>query len=118
MQVQVQVKGLLRAAKLRVFAARKLNVALARFSHDIREVTLRMHDINGPDRGGADKLCRVVLRFGDNSVVVIEDLGANVMEVVDRVTDRLHHTVTKQLSRLARIDRSGMRRSSLVAAAA
>ena len=67
-----------------------------------------------PERGGADKLCRVVLRLKDNSVLVIEDLGVNMMEVIDRVADRLHHTVARQLSRLARVERAGIRQSSLL----
>ena len=116
MQMQIHVKGLVRASRLRVVAANKLNVTLARFYHAVQEVTMRMHDINGPDRGGADKLCRVVLRLKDNSILVVEDLGANMMEVIDRVTDRLHHTVSKQLSRLVKIDRSGIRQGNLVAA--
>ena len=91
MQMQIHVKGLVRASRLRVVAANKLNVTLARFS-------------------------RVVLRLKDNSILVVEDLGANMMEVIDRVTDRLHHTVSKQLSRLVKIDRSGIRQGNLVAA--
>ena len=91
MQMQIHVKGLVRASRLRVVAANKLNVTLAR-------------------------LCRVVLRLKDNSILVVEDLGANMMEVIDRVTDRLHHTVSKQLSRLVKIDRSGIRQGNLVAA--
>ena len=79
---------------------------------------MRMHDINGPERGGVDKLCRVVLRLKDNSVLVIEDLGVNMVEVIDRVADRLHHTVPRQLSRLVRVERTGIRQSSLLAAAA
>jgi ribosome-associated translation inhibitor RaiA len=118
MQVQIQVKGLSGASRLRTFAESKLNIALVRFSHAVQEVTMRMHDINGPDRGGADKLCRVVLRLKDNSVLVIEDLGVNMMEVIDRVTDRLHHTVAKQLSRLVKVDRTGIRQGSLAAAMA
>jgi hypothetical protein len=118
MQIQVRVKGLLRASRLRVFAANKLNVALSRVSHVVQEATMRMHDINGPDRGGVDKVCRVVLRFKDNSVMVVEELGVNMMEVIDRLTDRLHHRVAKQLSRLAKIDRAGMRQSSLAVATA
>ena len=54
----------------------------------------------------------------DNSVLVLADLGANIMEVIDRVADRLHHTVARQLSRLARVERAGIRQSSLLAAAA
>jgi len=116
MQMQIHVKGLVRASRLRVIAANKLNIALARFSHAVQEVTVRMHDINGPDRGGADKLCRVVLRLKDNSILVIEDLGINMMEVIDRVTHRLHHTESKQLSKLVKIDRAGIRQGSLAAA--
>lgn len=113
MQVQVRVKGLARASSLRTFATNKLKAALARFSPAVREVTVRLHDINGPNRGGVDQLCRVVLRLKDNSVLVIEDLGANMTEVVDRVTDRLHHTVSKRLSRLVKADRTGTRQGGL-----
>ncbi|MDP1611831.1 MAG: HPF/RaiA family ribosome-associated protein [Sulfuritalea sp.] len=118
MQVQVRVKGLIGASRLRAFATNKLNVALSRFSHAVQDVSIRMSDINGPDRGGADKLCRVVLSFKNDSVVVVEELGANMMEVIDRVSDRLHHTVSKQLSHMAKIDRAGMRRNSLAVASA
>ena len=51
-------------------------------------------------------------------MLVIEDLGVNMMEVIDRVADRLHHTVARQLSRLTRVERAGIRQSSLLAAAA
>lgn len=117
MQVQVHVKGLVRAARLRAIAANKLNTTLARFSHVIQEATMCLQDINGPDRGGVDKLCRVVLRLKDNSVLVIEDLGANVMEVIERATDRLQRTVAQRLSRLVAVDRTGMRQANLAAAA-
>jgi putative sigma-54 modulation protein len=118
MQVQVKVNGLTSASRLRDFAASKLNVALSRFSHAVQDVTMRMQDINGPDRGGVDKLCRVVLRFKNNSVVVVEELGANMMEVIDRVSDRLHHTVAKQMSHTVKVDRAGMRQNSLAVASA
>jgi len=116
MQVQVKVNGLSSGSRLRAFAANKLNLDLSRFSHAVLDVVMRMQDINGPDRGGVDKLCRVVLRFKNNSVVVVEELGANVIEVIDRVSHRLQQTVAKQLSHMARIDRAGMRQNSLAIA--
>ena len=112
MDIQIRVKGLPRAAKLRVFAAHKLQVALARFSHVVQGVSLRMNDINGPDRGGADKLCRVVLRLKDNTFLVIEELGANMMEVIDRATNRLHQNLSRQLAKLAKTDRNGLRQAN------
>lgn len=114
MLIQVQIKGLTSASRLRNFAANKLNVALERFSYAIQDVTMRMHDINGPDRGGVDKLCRVVLRLKDNSILVIEDLGINMTEIIERVANRLHGTVEKQLSRFGR---TGIHQRSLAAIA-
>jgi ribosome-associated translation inhibitor RaiA len=116
MQVQVKVNGLGSASRLRAFASSKLNLALSRFSHAVLDVVLRMQDINGPARGGADKLCRVVLRFKNNSIVVVEELGANVLEVIDRASDRLQQTVSDRLSHMAKVDRAGMRQNSLAGA--
>lgn len=115
MQLRIQVKGLTKAKQLRRFAVRKFEVALSRFSHSIQEASVRLDDINGPERGGVDKLCRVVLRFKDNSVVVIEELGAEVFRVIDRVADRLHQNVSRQIAYAAKIDRQGMRHQLLPA---
>ncbi len=116
MQVQVQVKGLPRSAKLRQFAAHKLNAALSRFSHVIQEATMSLTDINGPERGGVDKLCRVVLRMKNNSFVIIEELGSDVAKSIDRVTERVQQSVGRQLSRLVRVDRHGIRQEAGVLA--
>lgn len=117
MLVQVRVKGLASASRLRSFAAARLNAALGRFSHAIQEVSMRLQDINGPERDGVDKQCRVVLRLKDNVVLVIEDLGINMMEVIDRVADPLHRTLAWQLSRLARSERARIRPGCVLAAA-
>lgn len=112
MQVQIQVKGLPGSSKLRRFASHKLNIALSRFAHVIQDATMRLADINGPDRGGVDKLCRVVLTMKNDTVVVIEDLGTDIAQVIDRVTDRLLKSISRHLSRLAEIDRDGLRQNS------
>lgn len=109
MQVQVRVKGLPQASRLRTLAAEKLKVALSGFAPAVQEVTVHMHDINGPQRGGVDKLCRVVLRLKDSSFVVIEDLGVHMTEVVDRVTDRVQRMLDRQSSRLAGMAGTGRR---------
>lgn len=116
MHLQIQVKGLTKATQLRGLAARKLEAVLSRFSHAIQEASVRLDDINGPDRGGVDKLCRVVLRFKDNSVMVIEELGSEVSRVIDRVVERLQQSVSRQMSRGAGIDRHGIRQNNLLAA--
>lgn len=99
MDLRVQVAGLTKAAQLRRFAASKFEAALARFSHSIQEANVRLNDINGPDRGGVDKLCRLVLRFKDNSIVVIEELGSDGHQVIDQVVDRLRQSEQNVLCR-------------------
>ncbi|MBK6401755.1 MAG: hypothetical protein IPP18_14280 [Rhodocyclaceae bacterium] len=117
MQIKIQIKGLPRAAKLRRLAAHKIDLALARYAHAIQEASIRLDDINGPDRGGVDKLCCVVLRMKDNSILVIEELGSDIAQVIGRVADRLHQSVARQLSRIIGVDRNGIR-PSLAASAA
>jgi len=109
MEMKIQIKGLPRAAKLRQVAIYKLDAALARYAHVIDAASVRLDDINGPDRGGVDKLCRVVLRMKDSSVLVIEELGADIAQVIERVAERLRQSVARQLSRIVGIDRNGLR---------
>ncbi len=101
MEIQVQARGLPRAAKLRQYAGARLKAALARFVHMIAAVSVRMDDINGPERGGVDKLCRAVIRLKDNSVLVVEDLGSDMARVVDRVAERIQQTLMRQMGGLA-----------------
>ena len=99
MQMKIQIKGLPRATTLRRIAAHKIDGELSRYVHAIQEASVSLDDINGPNRGGVDKLCRVVLRMKDSSVLVIEELGADIAQVIERVADRLHQSVARQLSR-------------------
>lgn len=115
MEVRIQVTGLRRAGQLRRFVARRIEAALARFGYVIEEASVRLYDINGPERGGVDKLCRVVLRFRDNSILVIEELGSEVSRVIDRAVDRLHQSVSRQISRRVNIDRQSIRQGNLLA---
>lgn len=108
MQVHVQVKGLPGAARVRRYATDRLNMALARVAHVVHDASMRLDDINGPERGGVDKLCRVVLRLTDKSVLVVEELGSDIGRVINRVTDRLHENVSQHLARLAKYDRASL----------
>lgn len=118
MHVNVCVKGLPESSKLRRLASLKLNHALARLTHLVTAASVQLLDINGPKRGGVDKLCRVVLRLRNDTVVVVEDLGSDIAHVIDRVADRLHQSVSRQLGRIKHIDRSSVRQNTLVIAEA
>lgn len=108
MRVQIQVIGLPGSSRLRRFAAQKLDLALACFSDGIEAASVRLRDINGADRGGVDKLCRVVLTFKGNSVVVVEELGSNILQAIERAAERLRQRVSRQLTRVVKVGRRGM----------
>jgi putative sigma-54 modulation protein len=113
MRVRVHIEGLPGSSKLRRFAAHKFDIAVSRFAHAIQDATIRLKDINGVDRGGVDKLCRIVLTMKNNSVVVIEELRSDIAQAIECAADRLHQNVSRRLSRIVRIDRSGMRQNNL-----
>lgn len=104
MKVEVQTRGLSVAPYLRQHARQRVNAALGRFRDSVRAVSVRLGDVNGP-RGGADKLCRIVVRLKSSSLVVIEDLGDDIFQVIDKVADRLHQSVSRQVGRVKRAAR-------------
>lgn len=104
MQIQVHVKGIARAAALRRFALEKLQDALERYGHGVDTLRLHLDDINGPDRGGIDKLGRLVIRLKDDSVLVIEELGGDAARVIDRVVARARSHLSQQANRWLRLD--------------
>lgn len=100
MQMKIQIKGLPRTSGLRRIATHKIDVALASYAHAIEEASVQLIDINGPDRDGVDKLCRVVLKMKDSSFLVIEELGADIAQMIDRVADRLCQSMDSKPSRI------------------
>ena len=103
MRVHIKVVGLPGAAQLRRFASRKLDVALSCFADRIEGASVRLLDINGADRGGVDKLCRIALTLKGHSAVVIEELGINIQRSIERATERLHQRVSHQLARVVKV---------------
>ncbi len=109
MEIDVQARGLLDAPFLRQHARQRMQAALGRFQYSVRTVSVHLGDINGP-RGGADKLCRIVVRLKNSTLVVIEELDADMFQVIDKVANRVHQSVSRQVGRIKRAAR-GLRRA-------
>lgn len=103
MEVQIKARGLPAAKNLRSHASYRIRTALGRFGHAVQSVTVRLSDVNGP-RGGADKLCRVVIQMKNRSLVM-EELGGDMRRVIDRVTERVQYNVARQMEKLAQVNR-------------
>ncbi len=100
MEIQIRAKGLPGAAGIRQHAASKLKDVLHRFDDVVDAVSVLLIDTNGPDRGGIDKLCRVVIRMRDSSLVTIEELGKDVGVVIERIAERIRQCIADRARRL------------------
>lgn len=70
------------------YIARRLHFCLGRFEARIRNVTVRIFDINGP-RGGADKRCRMTVRLIPSDIIVVQEVNADLFAAIDRAAERL-----------------------------
>ena len=99
MRIDIQAIGFDLTEGLREHTERRLQFALNWASHDVRTVTVRLFDINGP-RGGNDKRCRIQIPLAGLQNVVIEDTETDLYVAIDRATERTERTVTRRLERL------------------
>lgn len=110
MRLHTRCRNLRLTKEIREQVRSRLAFALARFGHQIEEVTASLADLNGR-KGGMDKQCRVVVKLHPNSKVTIEETDSNVFAAIARAADRAKNTVGRTLKRRhdARINRNGLR---------
>jgi hypothetical protein len=106
MNVDVQSPGFPITDTQSDHARRRLRLLLTRYSDRILRVLVRFGDHNGP-RGGLDKFCRIQVTLIDAPAVVVHDSGAEILEVIDRATDRAGRVVVKHLERSRTFTRPG-----------
>ena len=99
MRIEIQGLGFALTAPLLDHTERRLRFALTRTSDRIKRVVVRLGDSNGP-RGGEDKFCRMRVYLEHAPPVLIEDSGADLYAVIERVVDRAGRNVAKRVDRL------------------
>ncbi|HXH01950.1 MAG TPA: HPF/RaiA family ribosome-associated protein [Candidatus Competibacteraceae bacterium] len=96
MQLDIQARGFKLTAALREHVARRLGFALGRYGSWVQRVTVCLGDVNGP-RGGADKLCRILVRLRCMPAIVIKDLGTDLYTTIDLAAERTVRQVGRQI---------------------
>ena len=77
---------------------RRVQFALARFEHAVREVHVTLGDTNGP-RGGVDKTCQVRLGGPGVADIVVHAAAVELPAAVDDALHRAAQAVTRALGR-------------------
>ncbi len=100
MQIDIQFRGIDISQAVRDYAARRAHFTLGRMGAQIRRVSICLVDINGP-KGGTDKSCTIQLALQHSASVVVEALGSDLYEVLDRSLARAGRTLARRLQRQA-----------------
>ncbi|WP_269530949.1 HPF/RaiA family ribosome-associated protein [Chitinimonas sp. BJYL2] len=98
MKIEIKAHNFTVSDGLRAFVNHRLALGLRRHRERIRQVTVRLADINGP-RGGIDKHCTVQIALYHLPDVLIEDVEADLHQAISRAADRASRTVTRRLAR-------------------
>lgn len=99
---------------LREHAERKLSFALRRFHNQIRHVTVRVVDINGPRRG-VDSRCSITTDLVDGPRLFVDATAAWPFAAITHAASRLGEAMRRVHKRQTehRVDATGVNRSRL-----
>lgn len=98
MHMHIQTDGFEMTGALQAYAKGRFTFALDRARHVVRQVSIRLSDINGP-RGGKDKRCKVQISLPHGRDVVIDDLDSDLYVAIDKAADRAGRTLSRRMER-------------------
>ncbi len=98
MELGIRGRHIALTATLLAHVERRLRFALSRFEQKIRQIAVRVTDLNGP-RGGFDKQCRVTATLSPSGKVTVGATDADLHAAIDHAANRLKHSVTHALKR-------------------
>jgi putative sigma-54 modulation protein len=95
MKIELRSQSLQLTTALEQYADKRARAALDRFADQIRTVTLRVDDLNGP-KGGVDKVCRARVR-GAGFDLMVEHRHADADLAVGAALSRMSRVVARHL---------------------
>ena len=98
MRINIQALGFALTATLLDHIERRLRFALTRTSGHIKKVVIRLGETK-VSRRGEDKFCRMQVYFEQAAPVLIEDTGADLYAVINRVAERAGRNVASYVER-------------------
>ena len=91
-------------------AEARVESALGFAARQAPRVTVRLDDVNGEGRGGADKRCRIVAALGHRRTLTAEAVHADLYAAIDAAAARLHHSALRETKRHLALQRKDRQR--------
>lgn len=101
MNIQVFIRGVEDATRLRDFAEEKLGKTLERFQGSTLGATMRLEDVTGPEKRGVDKSCSIEVKLR-TAEVRIKELGEDFHTTINAALDRLKAAVSREVAKAKR----------------
>jgi putative sigma-54 modulation protein len=98
MQIDIQARGFDLTDGIREHTKKRLGFAIDWAQDDVREIKIRLSDVNGP-RGGEDKRCLIQIPMIGKSSIVIEDVESDLYSAIDKAIHRMERVLAKRLER-------------------
>jgi ribosome-associated translation inhibitor RaiA len=92
-------KGVDVSQALREYISDRVEEALSRAHDSIHFITVRLSDLNGPNKGGIDKRCQIQLKLSGLPTVVVSEVSASINGAIDNALERAARVVERILSR-------------------
>lgn len=77
---------------------RRLQFALSKFGHSIRQVQVHFSDLNGP-KGGNDKKCSIKVKLVTTGEVMVQGVGKDIATTLSYSVERVGRAVKRELER-------------------
>lgn len=111
MHIDIRARGFDLTQGLREHTERRLNFALSWATYDVRQVAVRLSDVNGP-RGGEDKRCCIQVALPGAQRIVIEDTEDDLYLAINRAVDRAERSIARRLQRRHEHRRTSLRKAT------
>ena len=98
MEFQLRGQRLALSDALKAYTERRVGFALAGITEHVKDVDIRLRDVNGP-RGGIDKSCAITVAIRRLGVVFASARGVDAYATIDRAASRIRSVLARRLSR-------------------
>ncbi|MCY1046025.1 ribosome-associated translation inhibitor RaiA [Corallococcus praedator] len=94
---------------LKAYTDEHLVAHIERFAEDeASEIDIALVDINGPNKGGVDKECRVTVRMPGMEAVHVTETAETLFQAIDATRDRLEKTIKRAVERRRSVATNGL----------